>query len=63
MSRVKFDVYRFEKFLDYVHEHTEFNTVGKALRESGFKSTRYHSKTVEWSMNEDEYTLFVLRWK
>ena len=64
----------FIKHIDYIRRvnslwpDSRYEYYDTALIAEGFKSAQYHEDPAEsvvhvsWSMSEEEYTLFVLRW-
>ena len=77
-ARKHFNISDFLNFVEYIDSNRRVNSLSldsrydyydTALIAEGFKSAQYHDEyhkdgltTISWSMTEEEFTWFVLKW-
>ena len=70
-KRKYFNISNFPNFIEYLVENNlgprdeRYEYYDTALIAEGFKSAQFHEEVdehISWSMSEDEFTWFVLKW-
>jgi hypothetical protein len=57
-----FDIWEYEKFSNLGMLESIYNSITTSpLRSLGYTSAMYHRKGL-WYMDEEDYTMFLLRW-
>lgn len=62
---IHFNVFAYDKFVTYAARNNNGNiSTTNMLQLAGYKSARYNGRRADnsWSMDEKDYTMFVLKW-
>lgn len=63
MALIDFSVYDYPKFIEDWSRNGLGCSGDECLRKFGYESAVFdHDNELSWAMNEEDYTMFILRW-